>query len=359
MRARRLQPDVAPASALCGPRHRRGADHHLPGDRFDSALALASLFHVEQGDLFEDEVGPLSIRDGLGLAIGDAKVFQRLAFRIEDSVVAAPSHVVDEIVDIRRTEEDHADGRRILAETYRPDRVLNLPRPGRIEQGLHRNGARGHRPRLSGPDRMEGRGLEMIAAEDRSRVEKAHLRPARGSPLRHGSDHGFRLDIGSFRPRDIERHGKSPRAAWPSISRTSTGAPTCSLIFIASAEPIVGMRARSLGFAFCRSFNVLKPRWNRARPRTRPTPRREISSKSSSLMPYWTWIVRRVSARTFFLLKIRPSSPIEYRSHSAWSVIRRMSPGPIPNLFVTSSSVRSVIQSPRREAVFISARKKS
>src|SRR5437899_9449494 len=31
----------------------------LPGDWFDSALAIASLFHVEQRDFFEDEVGLL------------------------------------------------------------------------------------------------------------------------------------------------------------------------------------------------------------------------------------------------------------------------------------------------------------
>src|SRR5207244_2307063 len=217
------------------------------------------------------------------------------------SIVAAPSHVVDEIVDPRRTEEDDSDGRRILAEANRLNRVLNLTCPGRIEQGLHRNGPRGHLPLFPGPDRVKDRGFEMIPAEDRSRVEEADLRPARGTPFRRGSDHGFWIDSGGFRARDVKRHGKSPRAAWPSISRTSTGTPTCSLILIARAEPIVGMRARSLGFAFCRSFNVLYPRWKRARPRTRPTPRREINSRRSSLMPYCTWMVSRVSARTFFL----------------------------------------------------------
>src|SRR6058998_394425 len=121
---------------------------------------------------------------------------------------------------------------------------------------------------------MAGRGLEMVAAEHRSRIEQADLRRMRHTPIGRGSDGFFRIHRGGLRSRDHERHGKSPNAAWPSISRTSTGAPTCSLIFIARAEPIVGMRARSLGFAFCRSFNVLKPRWNNARTRTRPTPRR-------------------------------------------------------------------------------------
>src|SRR5207244_2576800 len=244
-------------------------------------LAAASLLHIEQCDLLEDEVGPLALGDGPGRLIGDTKVFEGLSFRVEDSVVAGPSHVADEVVDPRRAEEDHADGRRIRAEADRANRVLNLTRPGRIEQGLHRNGPRGHRPRVPRPDRVKGRGLEMTPAKDRSRVEDAYLRPASGSPLRRGSDHGFRIDHGSFRPRDVEGHGKSPRAAWPSISRTSTGTPTCSLIFIARAEPIV---------------------------------------------------------------EIRPSPPIASRSDSSWSVMRRLAPRPMPNFFVTSSSVLSEIQ---------------
>src|SRR5947199_5589302 len=264
-----------------------------------------------------------------------------------------------EVVDDCGAKEDNSDGRGIPAETHRLKRVLYLPRPCRVQQSLHRDGPRGHRPRIPGTNRVKDCGLEMISTEDRLRVEETHLRPMRGSPFRRSSDHVFRIRHGGPRAGDVKRHGKSPNAAWPSISRTSTGAPTCSLIFIARVEPIVGIRARSLGFAFCKSFSVLKPRWNSARPRTRPTPRREINSRSSSLIPYCTWIVSRVSARTFFLLKIRPSSPIEYRSHSAWSVMRRMSPGPMPNFFVTSSSVRSVIQSSRRDAVLTSARKKS
>src|SRR3989442_5227425 len=220
-------------------------------------LAAASLLHVEHCDLLEDEVGPLALRDAPGRLIGDAKGFEGLALRVADTVVAGPTHLTDKLVDPRLTEEDHADGRRIRAEADRPNRVLNLTRPGRIEKRLHRNGPRGHRPRVPRPDRVKGRGLEMIPAEDRSCIEEGHLGTAGGRPLRRGANHGLRMDHGSFRPRNIEGHGKSPSAAWPSISRTSTGTPTCSLIFIARAEPIVGMRASSLGFAFCRSFSVL------------------------------------------------------------------------------------------------------
>src|SRR2546425_3069518 len=220
-------------------------------------LAAASLLHVEHCDLLEDEVGPSDLRDGPGGLIGDAKGFEGLSLSAEAPVVAGPSHVADEVVDPRTTEEDHADRRRVRAEADRPNRLLNLTYPGRIEQGLHRNRPRGHRPRVPRPDCVKGRGLEMIPAEDRSRVEEAHLGPAGGRPLRRGANRGLRIYHGSLRPRDVERHGKSPSAAWPSISRTSTGTPTCSLIFIARAEPIVGIRARSLGFAFCRSFNVL------------------------------------------------------------------------------------------------------
>src|SRR2546428_1699369 len=240
-------------------KHGNGAGFRVSSCRGSQVriLAAASLLHIEQCDLLEDEVGPSDLRDGPRRLIGDAQVFEGLSLRVEASVVAGPSHVANEVVDRRRTEEDHADGRRVRAEADRPNRVLNLTRPGRIEEGLHRNGPRGYRPRVPRPDRVKGRGLEMIPAEDRSCIEEGHLGTAGGRPLRRGANHGLRMDHGSFRPRNIEGHAKSPSAAWPSISRTSTGTPTCSLIFIARAEPIVGMRASSLGFAFCRSFSVL------------------------------------------------------------------------------------------------------
>src|SRR5207247_6136301 len=117
-------------------------------------------------------------------------------------------------------------------------------------QGLHRDGPRGHRPRIPGPNRVKDCGLEMISTEDRSRVEETHLRPMRGSPFRRSSHDVFRIRHEAPRAGDVKRHGKSPSAAWPSMSLTSTGAPTCSLIFIARVESIVGIRVRSIWLAF-------------------------------------------------------------------------------------------------------------
>src|SRR5438445_7653677 len=154
-------------------------------------------------------------------------------------------------------------------------------------------------------------GLEVVPTEDDTGVREKHVAAVRLGPYVYFFQNALRIVDGSSGSRDLVLHPKSPRAAWPSTSRTSTGTPTCSLIFTASADPIVGIRARSFGFAFCRSRRVLNPRWCRARPRTRPTPRNEMSSNSSSFTPYCTRVVRRVRARTFFLLKIRPSSAIE------------------------------------------------
>src|SRR5207245_11700830 len=51
-------------------------------------LAAASLLHIEQCDLLEDEVGPSDLRDGPGRLIGDAKVSEGLSLPVEASVVA-------------------------------------------------------------------------------------------------------------------------------------------------------------------------------------------------------------------------------------------------------------------------------
>src|SRR5213079_3797081 len=246
----------------------------------------------------------------------------------EDAVVARPTESLQEILRTFRVPDDQADGPSPLSETCDSDRVDDLAAAGEVEERFQCEGVGTHRIRRLRPFRMEDCGFQVIPPKNNSGVDREDLPTAGLRPIPEGTNGRLSILDGAAGSQDLVAHPKSPRAACPSTSRTSTGAPTCSLIFTASDGPIVGIRERSFGFAFWRSRRVRNPRWNRARPRTRPTPRREISSSSSSITPYCTRVVSRVKARTFFLLKIRPSSAIEYRSHSPWSVIRRMSPGP-------------------------------
>src|SRR5437899_10797289 len=68
-------------------------------------LAAASLLHIEQCDLLEDEVGPSDLRAGPGRLIGDATVFEGRSLRVEASVVAGPPPVATERGHRRRTGE--------------------------------------------------------------------------------------------------------------------------------------------------------------------------------------------------------------------------------------------------------------
>src|SRR5437879_11377791 len=104
---------------------------------------------------------------------------------------------------------------------------------------------------------MEGRRLQVVSPKDETSVCETDFEPVARGPTLCLSDRGFRIrDVGP-RSGDGVAQGKSPKAACPSISRASTGIPTCSLILTASAEPIVGILARSFGLTFCRSRNVL------------------------------------------------------------------------------------------------------
>src|SRR5213594_2760092 len=109
---------------------------------------------------------------------------------------------------------------------------------------------------------MPHRRLEVVPAEDRVGIGDKDLPAVARSPSLHRHNRGLRIVDRPAGSCHRVLHPKSPSAAWPSISRTSTGAPTCSLIFPASVGPIEGMRARSFGFAFWRSLRVLNPRWN-------------------------------------------------------------------------------------------------
>src|SRR6266513_5424883 len=102
--------------------------------------------------------------------------------------------------------------------------------------------------------------LNVVLSEDQASVCQEDLRSTFRRPLARLLD--GRLDVLDHPAGSANRvrHPKSPRAAWPSTSRTSTGAPTCSLIFMASDGPIAGSRERSFGLAFWRSRRVRNPR---------------------------------------------------------------------------------------------------
>src|SRR6267143_5063477 len=104
-----------------------------------------------------------------------------------------------------------------------------------------------HSPSVLRSLRMESRRLQVVSSEDEPRVRETHFEPLAGCPGLRLSDRRFRVVDVRPRPEDDVTHGKSPKAACPSISRASTATPTCSLILIASAEPIVGILARSFG----------------------------------------------------------------------------------------------------------------
>src|SRR5437867_1407965 len=281
------------------------------------ASADRLLVDVQDRDFLEREIGASVSRHGRRLARGGSQDGQGFPFRFEDAIVARPSELDEESIGGYVSVNNNGDRFAVLPNSRDANGIGDLPLPRKVEERFHGQGTTRKSLFSHGPDRVDGRRHCVVGAKDAPRVRESDFHALAARPEGGRPENRLGVSDGSRCPDHSRGHLKSPRAAWPSISRTSTGAPTCSLIFIARVEPIVGMRARSLGFAFCRSFNVLKPRWNSARPRTRPTPRSEINSRSSSLMPYCTWIVSRVSARTFFLLKIRPSSPIEYRSHSA------------------------------------------
>src|SRR5437879_3968456 len=134
-----------------------------------------------------------------------------------------------------------------------PNRIGHLTLGGYVSQRLGGDRTGGHRPTRLSAKRMPNRGLEVVPTEDDTGVREKHVAAVRLGPYVYFFQNALRIVDGSSGSRDLVLHPKSPRAAWPSTSRTSTGTPTCSLIFTASADPIVGIRARSFGFAFCRS----------------------------------------------------------------------------------------------------------
>src|SRR5207302_10426415 len=98
---------------------------------------------------------------------------------------------------------------------------------------------------------MPYRGLQVVPTEDDAGVGEEHLALIRLRPYVCLLQNRLRIVDGSSGSSHFIDHPKSPSAAWPSTSRTSTGAPTCSLIFTASAdrseERRVGKEGRSWG----------------------------------------------------------------------------------------------------------------